>query len=175
LICILSIVSLTSCATAAYAQSEDEVYVTSFEVEVNPNVVVAYGVPVYDDMNLIMYYVYRGWYYYPYWLTDRYYFHASRHPLSIDYYRRWYKPVPMEFHRRMHERGIQIRRSHHMNGGRNRIHNRPNVDRHRGFGGARPNVNSNRSSHGMNRVGSGMHNNRPMSPQRSSTRMGGRR
>ncbi len=133
-----------------------------------------------------MYYVYNGWYYYPYWITDRYYFHVYRHPLSIDYYRRWYRPVPRDFHRHFHDGRVPVKHRPHFNGNRH-DNRRVMPNRHRGGDTVRPNVNhrpnfNNRSSGnfqsrpsgGMSRNGGGF-GNRPSSPQRSSTRMGGRR
>jgi hypothetical protein len=90
--------SLTSCVSTAYAQT-DEVYTTTSDDNVNVEVVISYGVPVFDDAGFVMYYLYKGWYYYPYWITDRYYFHVYRHPLGMDYYRRWYRPVPRDFYK----------------------------------------------------------------------------
>ena len=166
--------SLTSCASTAYAQT-DEVYTTSYS-NVNVDVVISYGVPVYDEADFVLYYLYKGWYYYPYWITDRYYFHIYRHPLGMDYYRRWYRPVPRDFHRHFHyDRVPRAHKPHHSgrihhDGGRMRpyngnIHNRPSV-------GHRPSGNHNRPIPNINRGGS-MGNNRPMAQPRSSTRSGG--
>ncbi len=185
LIGLFAIISFESCATSVYAQADDEVYVTSSENSVDYNVIISYGVPVYDEANFVMYYVYKGWYYYPYWITDRYYFHVYRHPLSIDYYRRWYRPVPRDFHRHFHDGRVPVRHRPHFNG--HRHDNRMVIpNHHRGGDRIRPNVNhrpnfnnrpsgnfQSRPSGGMNRGGG--FGSRPSSPQRSSTRMGGRR
>jgi hypothetical protein len=168
---------LTSCVSTAYAQT-DEVYTTS-DSNVNVDVVISYGVPVYDEAGFVLYYLYKGWYYYPYWITDRYYFHIYRHPLGMDYYRRWYRPVPRDFHRHFHyDRVPRAHKPHHSgrihhDGGRMRphngnIHNRPSV-------GHRPSGNHNRPIPNINR-GNNMHrggsmgNSRPMTQPRSSTR-----
>jgi hypothetical protein len=174
LISILSIVSLTSCATAAYAQGDgDEVYATSAVVEVDPNIVITYGMPILDEGSLVLYYVYRGIYYYPYWFNNGYYFHAYRHRLPINHYRKWYKPVPRDFHRHFSGKGIHVRRGNRFDNRRNHIQGRPMPSHNRGVGGMRPNIN-NGPSHGMNRGGS-MHSGPMNHQQRSSTRMGGRR
>lgn len=172
--------SLTSCVSTAYAQT-DEVYTTTSDDNVNVEVVISYGVPVFDETGFVMYYLYKGWYYYPYWITDRYYFHVYRHPLGMDYYRRWYRPVPRDFHRRFHyDRTPRVHKPHHSgrihhDGGRMRPHgntHRPHVDNHR------PNVNHNRPIPNMNRGGNmhrggSMGGNRPMTQPRSSTRSSG--
>jgi len=167
--------SLTSCVSTAYAQT-DEVYTTTSDDNVNVEVVISYGVPVFDETGFVMYYLYKGWYYYPYWITDRYYFHVYRHPLTMDYYRRWYRPVPRDFHRRFHyDRTPRMHKPHH-SGNRMRphngnIHNRPSV-------GHRPSGNHNRTMPNINRGGNmhrggSMGNSRPMAQPRSSTRNGG--
>jgi hypothetical protein len=192
LIGLFAIISFESCTTAVYAQTDDEVYVTSSENSVDYNVIISYGVPVYDEANFVMYYVYKGWYYYPYWITDRYYFHVYRHPLSIDYYRRWYRPVPRDFHRHFHDGRVPVKHRPHFKGNRH-DNRRVMPNHHRGAERVRPNVNhrpnvqhrpsvnhrpsgnfQSRPNVGMSRSGGGF-GNRPSSPQRSSTRMGGRR
>lgn len=170
--------TLTSCVSAAYAQT-DEVYTTTSDENVNVQMVISYGVPVLDEANFVMYYVYKGWYYYPYWITDRYYFHVYRHPLAVDYYRRWYRPIPRDFHRhfryemtpRHHRHDLHGRRPHFdrpNHHGTNRM--RPNVNHNH-----RPSMNHNRPMPNINRGGN-MHrggsigNSRPMVQPRSSTR-----
>lgn len=170
--------TLTSCASAAYAQT-DEVYTTTSDENVNVQMVISYGVPVLDEANFVMYYVYKGWYYYPYWITDRYYFHVYRHPLAVDYYRRWYRPIPRDFHRHFRYEMTPRHYRHDLHG------RRPHFDRpnHHGTNRMRPNVNHNhRPSMNHNRPmpninrGVNMHrggsigNSRPMVQSRSSTR-----
>lgn len=162
--------TLTSCASAAYAQT-DEVYTTTSDDNVNVQMVISYGVPVLDEANFVMYYAYKGWYYYPYWITDRYYFHVYRHPLAVDYYRRWYRPIPRDFHRHFRYEMTPRHHRHDLHG------RRPHFDRpnHHGTNRMRPSMNHNRPMPNINRGGN-MHrggsigNSRPMVQPRSSTR-----
>jgi hypothetical protein len=91
--------SFMSCATTVYAQ--DDSY---FDGEVDATVVISYGTP-YIVNNMIEYYVYRGWYYYPHWINDSYYFHRYRRPLPSGVFYDWYRPIPAQrqkYHRPGH-------------------------------------------------------------------------
>ena len=84
--------SFMSCATTVYAQ--DDSY---FDGEVDASVVISYGTP-YIVNNMIEYYVYKGWYYYPHWINDSYYFHRYRRPLPSGVFYDWYRPIPKSYH-----------------------------------------------------------------------------
>ena len=171
--------SLTSCVTTAYAY--DDMY-----DDVDIEVVVTYGTPYYNAEGLLLYYIYRDLYYYPYFYNDRYYLHRYYRPLPPDRMRH-YRPVPRDFYRhnpphRHHHNGHQPNRHHNMNprgmGGHNNHHMTPNVHPrhnnnvtprnhgHNRMGGNRPNINSRPS---VRPNSGGM---RPMTP-RSSTRPSG--
>ena len=171
---------LTSCVTAVQAQ--DDTYIGS---EVNSTVVITYGTPYIVD-GMIMYYVYKGLYYYPYWVNDMYCFHVYRHPIVMDYYRRYYRPVPRDFYR--HHRYDPTPRRHrpdqhyYYHNGRNHhldnvrrpdIHHRPSGNRPMN----RPSGTSNRPHNniGTNTRPHGNMGGRPSGSHGSSTRMGGRR
>ena len=84
--------SLTSCITA---QASEDLY----SEEMDARVIIALGTPVFVD-DMIAYYVYNGWYYYPYWVGDRYCLHKHRRPLSPRHFGSWYKPIPKNHHYR---------------------------------------------------------------------------
>lgn len=129
---LIMVFGLSSCVTAVHAQ--DDAY---FDGEVDATVVISYGKPyVVNDM--IEYYFYRGWYYYPSWVNDSYYFHRYRRPLPRGAFYDWYKPIPAQrqkYHRpghgyyhkytpRHNNIGTHVRRPHgHMN-------MRPNIGGH---------------------------------------------
>lgn len=154
--------TLTSCVTTAQAQI-DNVY---DDVEVSASVVIAHGNPVFDELNRVLYYIYDGWYYYPYVYGDGYVFYRYRHLLPRAYYYDRFRPLPRDFHRHV---PYSNRRSYHMtrpprhNNGHHMTppSNHGSVHRH-----STPHMNNGHSN--MQRPhNSGM--NRPQQP-RSSTR-----
>ena len=163
LIALTLSLSLSSCV--ATVQAQDDVY----DGEVDATVVITYGTPILNADGLVMYYMYRNWYYYPYWVNDRYYFHRYRRVLPPEHFGSWYRPVPREHfnHRPPHDAPHR----HHVTPPR---HDNRHMSNHNGGHSHRPNVN--RPPHNSNRSGIGNH--RPSNPQRSSTRgghFGGRR
>ena len=88
--------SLTSCVTTAYAQVDDETEVA---------VVISNGTPYYDADGLLMYYIYRNMYYYPYYYNNAWYFRHYARPLPP----RHYRPVPRDFY---HHRPLPPRHHH---------------------------------------------------------------
>lgn len=139
---IVSLVSFNSCVTEAYAQ-DVEVSTDDFSI------VVRYGTPYYYDGS-ILYYMYNGWYYYPYVLNNRYYYHRYSRPLHYYNHRyinnsRVYRRSSTYYHHRPHiHRGGDV---HHRGGV---INHRPNINNHRpninhgpsiNRGGARPHFN----------------------------------
>ena len=155
--------SLSSCVTAVHAQDD-----TYFDGEVDASIVITYGTPfIVNDM--IEYYIYRGWYYYPYWINNSYYFHRYRRPLPPEHFHSWYRPIPRHYH---HPRPDVHRRPPHHN--RPDVHHRPHNNRPV----SRPSQPHNRPHNNIGTHGGGHHGNmggRPSGGHRSSTRMGGRR
>jgi hypothetical protein len=159
--------TLSSCVTTAQAQVDD------MYDDVDIEVVVTYGTPYYNTEGLLLYYIYRDLYYYPYFYHDRYYLHRYYRPLPPNRMGR-YRPVPRDFYR--YSQHHRYHNGHDINHHPNRHHNnhnmRPNRDNrphnnvtprsnnHNRMGGNRPTMRSN--SGGM----------RPMTP-RSSTRPSG--
>ena len=91
--------TLSSCVTTVHAQ--DDAY---FDGEVDATIVISYGKP-YVVNNMIEYYFYRGWYYYPRWTDNSYYFHRYRRPLPSGVFYDWYRPIPaqrLKYHRPVH-------------------------------------------------------------------------
>ena len=67
--------TLTSCVTTASAQIDD------MYDDVDVNLIITYGTPIYNAEGLLTYYIYRDLYYYPYIHNNRYYFHRYTRPL----------------------------------------------------------------------------------------------
>lgn len=120
ILALMMCISLTSCVTTAYAQTDDEVS--------DVNVVITYGTPYYNSNGLLLYYIYRDLYYYPYYHNNRWYFRHYARPLPP----RHYRPMPRDFyHHRPHIR------YHNTKPHTNRQYHRPyyNNSGNRGFGG----------------------------------------
>ena len=143
------LLSLTSCVTAVHAQDD-----TYFDGEADVSVIVTYGTP-YIVNGMIEYYIYRGWYYYPYWINDSYYFHRYRRPLPPEHFHSWYRPIPRHYH---HPRPDAHRRPPH--------HNRPDV--HHRPHGSRPSLPSRRPSNNIGTHGGGHHGNTGVRPSGGS-------
>lgn len=73
---VVALLSLSSCATAAYANTEDGVDIA---------LVIQYGEPFYIGGE--RYYFYNGWYYRPYIIDNRYYYHRYHVRPSVVYHR----------------------------------------------------------------------------------------
>lgn len=129
--------SLTSCVVAAEAQT-DGIYVTTDGVDVD--VIITYGTPYYNAEGLLLYYIYRDLYYYPYYHGSRWYFRSYSRPVHH------YRPVPRDFyrhrpvvHRNDNRRvGNVVNRPPSVRGGG--VGQRPNVDRMPNGPINRPNV-----------------------------------
>lgn len=128
IIFLLMCLSFTSCAVVAEAQVDD-VYVTSNGVDVD--IVIRYGTPYYNAEGLLLYYIYRDLYYYPYYHGSRWYFRSYTRPIH------YYRPVPRDFYR--HKPVNHVRRNNDVrppmvnrrsNGGINRSNN--SINRHNG-------------------------------------------
>lgn len=143
IIVALMILTLTSCATM-YAQ--DDIYTTT---EPSVNIVVEYGIPYYTTNGLIAYYVYNGWYCYPYYVNNIYRFHYYRkplHPREMHHYR----PIPKDYrHVPNHRVGTHKPYIYHNDGLRS---GRSNINNHQNRGNITPRNHGNSS--GGRRFGS---------------------
>lgn len=163
--------ALSSCVTTAQAQVDD------MYDGVDISLVITYGTPYYNTEGLLLYYIYRDMFYYPYYYHNRYYLHRYSRPLPPQVYRERYRPIPRDAFN--HHRP-NVRHDNHFprpnrgmrpNGNRQP---RPNMDRstprHNNNGNVRPNVNQPRPN--TNRGGSrpNMGGNRSMAQPRTSTR-----
>jgi hypothetical protein len=108
ILALMMCISLTSCVTTAYAQTDDEVS--------DVNVVITYGTPYYNSNGLLLYYIYRDLYYYPYYYNNRWHFRHYTRPLPP----RHYRPIPRNFYH--HRPNIT---HHRPNIGHNRLQTRP--------------------------------------------------
>ena len=165
---LVMLLSLSSCVTAVHAQDD-----TYFDGEVDATVVISYGTP-YIVNGLIEYYAYRGWYYYPCWTGDSYYFHRYRRPLPPEHFRTWYRPIPRNhvYHRPPHHNRHDIHHRPHSPRPNHRPAQAPQHRQHT------PNINNNRGGMHKGPQGGRPHGNmggRPSGSHGSSTRMGGRR
>ena len=157
--------SLTSCVTTVHAQ--DDAYL---DTEIDASVIVAMGTAhIVNDM--IEYYFYDGWYYYPHWINDYYYFDRYRRPLPPRAFHDWYRPIPRHY-------GYKPVPPRH-----NNRYAKPIPRRHNPY--HRREIYRNRDSRPVPHItrphtnmGGGHHGNmdgRPSGGHRSSTRMGGKR
>ena len=169
---LMMCLTLSSCVATASAQI-DEMY-----DDVDISLVVTYGTPYYNTEGLLLYYIYRDMFYYPYYYHNRYYLHRYSRPLPPERMR-MYKPVPRDFYHnqrpphRHHNTTPPPRRDRHDMRPNTHQQPRPNVNRPNN--NVRPNVTP-RPNNNINRGGN-MGGNRPTPQPRSSTRatVGGNR
>ena len=122
--------SMSSCVTPAYSQ---DVVITSDSEDVDVSLVIRYGTPYYYNGSLL-YYMYDGFYYYPYLRNYRYYYYRYSRPLPPPMVVRHFEPRHHDRpHVGNHGRNPQVRSStfgrHHQPRG------------HSNFGGNRGNFN----------------------------------
>lgn len=86
-IMLISIITFSSCITAAYA--DDDTYGYSYDY----NVIITNGTPFIVN-GLIAYYLYDNMYYYPYYRNGIYHFYRYDRTLPYDRMPRFYKPMP---------------------------------------------------------------------------------
>lgn len=139
LVSLMLCFTLTSCVTTATAQIDD------MYDDVDISVVVTYGTPFYNTDGLIIYYLYRDMFYYPYFYRDRYYLHRYHRPLPPERLR-MYRPVPRDFYRPNPHRGHRphIRPNNPPRRGDVRPsqpNTRPNINRGIGSRPTTPNIN----------------------------------
>ncbi len=167
---LIMCITLNSCVTAAQAQIDD------MYDDVDISLVITYGTPFYDTDGLLLYYIYRDMFYYPYYYHNRYYFHRYSRALPTHVYRERYRPVPRDVFRH-HSPNVR-HKNHppkpHKDVRPNRNHQprtnvRPNTNQRRPTPNVKPNTNQSRPTPNINRGGN-MGGNRSMAQPRSSTR-----
>lgn len=80
-------ISISSCVMTASAQTDGE-----YVVESDVSIVLNAGTPYYNVDGLLVYYIYRGMYYYPFYSNGRYYLHRYARPVPR-HLRHHYAPV----------------------------------------------------------------------------------
>ena len=171
LIIALCIMLCISCVPYEYATTQTDIYAeeSNYEVksDIDFNIVIRFGTPYYYRGS-ILYYLYNGIYYYPYWYDDYWYVRAYTRPFDHINYRPYFRPSRNDYRFRpglYHGYGIPNHRHYnrppkhrpdHINPGHHNSSNMNRPHQHRNNG----------------------HMNRPPSqnrPHNSSPRMGGRR
>ena len=95
LIGLMMMFSLNSCETYTYATTQDDIYVEA-EVDVvrsnvSFDVIIQYGTPYYRD-GVLLYYLYRDIYYYPFYYNNYWYVRAYRRPFTHFDTRPYFRP-----------------------------------------------------------------------------------
>ena len=163
----VTMISMNSCVASAYSQ--DVAYGVDYNYDgsdVDINVVVRLGSPFYFE-NTILYYLYDGWYYYPYFHNGHYYYYRYRRPFPTH---PGYRFTPGRHHRPYAHRGTFAPDRRHDNHGSARPghHGRPGGHGNHGNHGVNPRPQGdNHGNHGVT----------PRQPQRGggsvAPRMGG--
>lgn len=83
---LIMCISFTSCSTIAYAETNEGL--------IDTKVIITYGTPYYNNDGLLLYYIYRDLFYYPYYYNG-WHFRHYRRPLPLSSYR----PLPRDFYR----------------------------------------------------------------------------
>jgi len=147
--------SISSCETYTYATTQDAIYVEA-EVDVvrsnvSFDVIIQYGTPYYRD-GVLLYYLYRDIYYYPFYYNNYWYVRAYRRPFTHFDHQPYFRPHKYDYRFSPgHYRGFDrpdrptLNYRHNPNMRRPDNHPRPNVDR-------RPNVNRQPQRPQQNRV-----------------------
>jgi len=148
LIGMMMVFSFQSCVVGTYATTQDDIYVESQNdivyTTVDFNTVIRYGSPYYYQGELL-YYLYNGLYYYPFYYDNYWYVRVYRRPFTHLYYRPYFRPNRHDYrfapgHHHGFDRPHAPRRSHDRMGNRHRpISPRPDArpnpsrpDRHPG-------------------------------------------
>ena len=123
LISLILSFSLNSCETYTSVTTQDDIYVET-NVDIVPvtesfDVIIKYGTPFYKN-EVILYYLYGGIYYYPYYYNDYWYVRAYRKPFTHFDNRPYFRP---------HKYDYRVRPSHYKKFGlvNHRHYNRPYV------------------------------------------------
>ena len=95
LIGLMMLFSLSSCDTYTYATTQDDIYVEADVDVVRSNVsfdvIIQYGTPYYRD-GVLLYYLYRDIYYYPFYYNNYWYVRAYRRPFTHFDHRPYFRP-----------------------------------------------------------------------------------
>jgi hypothetical protein len=95
LIVLMMMFSLSSCETYTYATTQDDIYVETEGDVVRSNVsfdvIIQYGTPYYRD-GVLLYYLYRDIYYYPFYYNNYWYVRAYRRPFIHFNTRPYFRP-----------------------------------------------------------------------------------
>lgn len=91
--CVL-VFSLQSCVVSGYAQDsmyDDDVAISTEVSNTDVSLIVRFGTPYYYN-NRILYYLYNGIYYYPFYYDNYWYFRPYRYPIRNHRYIRYFRP-----------------------------------------------------------------------------------
>ena len=132
LIGLMMLFTLNSCVVGTYATTQDDIYVeTEVDVvrsNVSFDVIIQYGTPYYRD-GVLLYYLYRDIYYYPFYYNNYWYVRAYRKPFTHFDHRPYFRPHKYDYRFSPgHYRGFDRPRDpnvHHRNVAPN-THHRPN-------------------------------------------------
>lgn len=87
--------SLNSCVVSSYATTQDDIYTETEADVVRSNVsfdvIIQYGTPYYRD-GMLLYYLYRDIYYYPFYYSNYWYVRAYRRPFTHFDHRPYFRP-----------------------------------------------------------------------------------
>ena len=95
LVCLMMLFSLNSCVVSSYATTQDDIYTETEADVVRSNVsfdvIIQYGTPYYRD-GMLLYYLYRDIYYYPFYYSNYWYVRAYRRPFTHFDHRPYFRP-----------------------------------------------------------------------------------
>lgn len=95
LVALFMMFTITSCDVYTYATTQDDIYVESDVDVVRSNVsfdvIIQYGTPYYRD-DILLYYLYRDIYYYPFYYNNYWYVRAYRKPFTHFDHRPYFRP-----------------------------------------------------------------------------------
>ena len=93
--CLMMLFSLNSCVVSSYATTQDDIYTETEADVVRSNVsfdvIIQYGTPYYRD-GMLLYYLYRDIYYYPFYYSNYWYVRAYRRPFTHFDHRPYFRP-----------------------------------------------------------------------------------
>lgn len=129
---MLVCITMSSCVTSAQAQ------IDTINDDVDVSMVITYGTPYYTVDGLLLYYIYKNMYYYPYYHRNRFYMHRYYRPLPRYNIGR-YKPLNRDFYKHHYYKRPQYNNSNNNrfsfgNGSKGRLNKGTTSSR---FGGRR--------------------------------------
>ena len=97
---LIIMLSLQSCETTYYATTQDDIHVEAQADVVRSNVdfsiVIRNGIPHYYGSS-ILYYLYNGLYYYPYWYNNNWYVRVYSRPFNHLKFRPYFRPTRHDY------------------------------------------------------------------------------